>query len=118
MCRKPRYRRRAHQPGPTKPNRSKHMKQPSQSKDEVSQIPCRAAMKAIAAMFLLLAAGFSAQAQQSNQPAGSLADVARQSRAQKQAQPSPESNRAQQVADQLAEDQDDKDAPAGFRTTT
>jgi hypothetical protein len=92
------------------------MKQPSQSKDEVSQIPCRAAMKAIAAMFLLLAAGFSAQAQQSNQPAGSLADVARQSRAQKQAQPSPESNRAQQVADQLAEDQDDKDAPAGFRT--
>ena len=101
------------------------MKQPTQAKDEVSQIPCRAATTTIAATMiaatlLLLAASFPAQAQQSVQPApqpsGSLADVARQARAQKQAQPSPESNRAQQVADQMAEDQDDKDAPAGFRT--
>jgi len=84
------------------------------------------ASKTIAAVFLLVATAHSALAQQSSQPAaqtgqtaqqgGSLADVARQARAQKQAQPSPEANRAQQVADQLAEDQDDKDAPAGLRT--
>jgi len=43
---------------------------------------------------------------------GSLADAARQARAQKQAG-SP-AGQAQKIADQLSEDQNDKDAPAGF----
>jgi hypothetical protein len=50
------------------------------------------------------------------QDGSSLADVARQSRAQKQAQPKTEASAAQQIVDQLAEDQEDKDAPAGFKT--
>ena len=50
------------------------------------------------------------------QDGGSLADVARQARAEKQAQPKAEASAAQQIANQLAEDQEDKDAPAGFRT--
>lgn len=92
----------------------------SQAEDKSSQTSFLVEMRMIVASLLLVAAGFPAQAQQSNQApsqsGGSLADVARQARAQKQAQASPESSRAQQVADQLAEDQDDKDAPAGFRT--
>lgn len=63
------------------------------------------------AAFFLLAVSLAAQGQQGS----SLADVARQARAQKQAQPSVDTNQAQQIADQLAEDQDDQSAPAGFK---
>jgi len=66
----------------------------------------------VVALFLIVAASLPLQAQQ----ASSLADAARQARAEKQAQPKVENNQAQQVADQLAEDQDDRDAPAGFKT--
>jgi hypothetical protein len=61
---------------------------------------------------LLILAGPLARAQDGS----SLADVARQARAQKQAQPKTEASTAQQIVDQLAEDQEDKDAPAGFKT--
>jgi hypothetical protein len=61
---------------------------------------------------LLVLAGLPAR----GQDGGSLADVARQARAQKQAQPKAEASQAQQIVDQLAEDQEDKDAPAGFKT--
>jgi hypothetical protein len=50
------------------------------------------------------------------QDGGSLADIARQARAEKQAQPKAEASAAQQIVNQLAEDQEDKDAPAGFKT--
>jgi hypothetical protein len=60
---------------------------------------------------LLSAAGAAAQAQQT----GSLADAARQARAQKQTQPKTDSQ-AQQIADQLSEDQNNGDAPGGFKT--
>jgi hypothetical protein len=50
-----------------------------------------------------------------DQPTGSLADIARQARAQKQGQPGDDSGHAQQVADQLSEDQNDA-APEGFKT--
>ncbi len=46
---------------------------------------------------------------------GSLADAARQARAQKPAQAQGDSNRAQQVADELSEDQNSGDAPGGFK---
>jgi len=60
-----------------------------------------------------LAATCPTQAQQG----ASLADAARQARAQKAEQPRAEPSQAQQVADQLAEDQDDSgNAPAGFKT--
>lgn len=64
----------------------------------------------ISAAALLLAATTVAQAQQ-----GSLADAARQARAQKQAQPQADSRHAQQIADQLSEEQNTVDAPGGFK---
>lgn len=66
----------------------------------------------LATFSLLVLAGLPARGQDSN----SLADIARQARAQKQAQPKAEASQAQQIVDQLAEDQEDKDAPAGFKT--
>ena len=69
----------------------------------------RACLTAALVPFLLFAV---APAQQ----AGSLADAARLARSQKQAQPSDNSNRAQQVADELSEEQNSGDAPAGFKT--
>lgn len=64
--------------------------------------------------FAVLLAVSPTQAQQS----GSLADAARQARAQKQAQmqPQSENNRAQQVANELSEDQNDTGAPGGFKS--
>jgi hypothetical protein len=67
-------------------------------------------LAAAVAPLLFLAA--AAQAQQS----GSLADAARQARTQKQGTPQADVNRAQQVADQLSEDQNTGDAPGGFKT--
>src|SRR5256885_3637579 len=46
---------------------------------------------------------------------GSLADAARQARAQKPAQPQGDVNHAQQVADELSEEQNSGDAPGGFK---
>jgi hypothetical protein len=67
---------------------------------------------AIAASLLLIPAAVWAQTQQS----GSLADVARQVRAQK-GQPGAGPSSAQQVADQLSDDQNrSDDAPGGFKT--
>jgi hypothetical protein len=66
----------------------------------------------ILALFLVFVRGFAAHAQQS----GSLADAARQARAQKPAQPQGDVNRAQQVADELSEEQNSGDAPGGFKT--
>ena len=67
-----------------------------------------------AALFLFVAAHLPAQTQQGS----SLADIARQARAQKQSQgqPAADSRRAQQVADELSEDQNDNGAPGGFKT--
>ena len=65
----------------------------------------------IAVFVLLLAPNSSAQAQQP----GSLADAARQMRTQKSAQPGTEAIRAQEVADELSEKQNDS-APGGFKT--
>jgi len=66
---------------------------------------------AIAACLLLIPPALSAQASQS----GSLGDTARQLRAQKQTGADP--NQAQQVADELSEDQNHfDDAPGGFKT--
>jgi hypothetical protein len=65
----------------------------------------------MAGFVLLLTANSSAQAQQQ----GSLADAARQVRAQKGNQPGTEVVRAQQVADELSETQNDS-APGGFKT--
>jgi len=50
-----------------------------------------------------------------DQPTGSLADIARQARAQKQGQSADDASRAQQVANELSEDQNDA-APGGFKT--
>ncbi len=61
---------------------------------------------------LLILTGLPVCGQDSN----SLADIARQARAQKQAQPKADASTAQQIVDQLAEDQEEKDAPAGFKT--
>jgi hypothetical protein len=67
----------------------------------------------IAALFLTVVANLAVQAQQGS----SLADIARQARAQKQTQgQTTDSNRAQQVADELSEDQNDNGAPGGFKT--
>jgi len=63
------------------------------------------------AAFVLLLAISSAPAQQP----GSLADAARQVRAQKSSQPGTEASRAQEVADELSETQNDS-APGGFKT--
>jgi hypothetical protein len=65
----------------------------------------------MAGFVLLLAANSSAQAQQQ----GSLADTARQMRAQKSNQPGTEAIRAQEVADELSDNQNDS-APGGFKT--
>jgi hypothetical protein len=65
----------------------------------------------MAAFVLLLSANSSAQAQQP----GSLADAARQMRAQKGNQVGTEVIRAQQVAAELSETQNDS-APGGFKT--
>jgi hypothetical protein len=62
----------------------------------------------LTAAALLLCAAANAQTQ-----GGSLADVARQARAQKQSQSS--TSAADQVANELSEDQND-DAPGGFKT--
>jgi len=64
--------------------------------------------KVVLAIALLTTASLSARAQQG----GSLADAARQARAQKQAGSA--TSQAQKIADQLSEDQNDKDAPGGF----
>jgi hypothetical protein len=68
-------------------------------------------LPAAAALSLSILAAPAVQAQQS----GSLADAARQARAQKQAAPHADST-AQQLADQLADDQNDNGAPGGFKT--
>lgn len=60
------------------------------------------------AAFMIFGA-FPAQGQQG----GSLADAARQARAQKQGT---DTNQAQQIADELSEDQNDTGAPGGFKT--
>ncbi|HEY6337401.1 MAG TPA: hypothetical protein VIW68_02805 [Candidatus Sulfotelmatobacter sp.] len=75
----------------------------------------------IAALFLMMAASLpggaqQAPAQQAPAQQGSLGDIARQARAQKQGQPSAETSQAQQVADELSEDQNDNGAPGGFKT--
>lgn len=88
------------------------MGQTSQFHGKSPQTPCHVCKWVAVALSLLVAAGFPAQAQQG----GSLADAARQARARKQAEPRADTNRAQQVADQLAEDQDDGNAPSGFKT--
>jgi hypothetical protein len=67
----------------------------------------------LCASLILLAAISPAAALQSS----SLADAARQARAQKQDQPRAEDSQAQQVVNQLVEDQDDTgNAPGGFKT--
>jgi len=76
------------------------------------KITCTLGGWMIMAMFLLVAANLPAQAQQG----GSLADAARQARAQKQSPPGAEVNAAQQVADELSEEQNDVGAPGGFKT--
>jgi hypothetical protein len=66
-----------------------------------------------AALCLVLAANAPVQAQDGS----SLADIARQARSQKtQGQPATQTNHAQQVADELSEDQNDNGAPGGFKT--
>ena len=64
----------------------------------------------IAGLFLLVAVS-AAQTQQG----GSLADAARQARAQK-GQTAPATSQAQQIADQLSEDQNDANTIGGFKT--
>jgi len=66
---------------------------------------------AIVACLLLIPAAVSAQAQQN----GSLADIARQVRAQK-GQANADTSQAQQVAAELSDDQNDGGAPGGFKT--
>jgi hypothetical protein len=62
------------------------------------------------ALLLTFACSFEAHAQ-----SGSLADAARQARAQKPAQAQGDVNRAQRVADELSEEQNSGDAPGGFK---
>jgi len=69
-----------------------------------------ALLSGIAAFGMLLAANCSAQA-----PQGSLADAARQVRAQKGQTTPATTSTAQQVADELSEEQNDG-APGGFKT--
>jgi len=66
----------------------------------------------IAVLLCVVVPSVGAQVQQS----GSLADAARQARAQKQGQSQANLSAAQQVADELSEDQNDSDAPSGFKT--
>jgi hypothetical protein len=77
----------------------------------ISQINCRTWIRFQLAglAILLLAMSLAADAQQG----GSLADTARQIRAQKQG---PAQGQAQQFADELSEDQSDNGAPGGFKT--
>jgi len=72
---------------------------------------CFAREWAVVVCLLLIPSAVSAQAQQS----GSLADIARQVRAQK-GQANADSSQAQQVAAELSEDQNDGGAPGGFKT--
>jgi hypothetical protein len=65
----------------------------------------------IAALLILIVATIPAQSQDGS----SLADLARQARAQKQAQSGTEPNRAREVANELSEDQNDGGAPGGFK---
>ena len=68
------------------------------------------------ALFLGAAICLSAQTQPAPaQQSGSLADIARQVRAQK-GQTNADSSQAQQVAAELSEDQNDDGAPGGFKT--
>jgi hypothetical protein len=76
-----------------------------------SHMACFARGWAVVACLLLIPSAVSTQAQQS----GSLADIARQVRAQK-GQPNADSSQAQQVAAELSEDQNDGGAPGGFKT--
>lgn len=66
-------------------------------------------VRALLVFFSLIA---GTQAQQDS----SLADLARQTRAQKLEQPQSESNRAQQAVSEISEDQNDNGAPGGFKT--
>lgn len=70
----------------------------------------------MAAIFFVAATSHPTPAQQTQPQQGSLGDLARQARAQKQGQPAGETSAAQQVADELSEDQNDAGAPGGFKT--
>ena len=70
----------------------------------------------MAAIFFVVATSLPTRAQQTQPQQSSLGDLARQARAQKQAQPAGETSAAQQVADELSEDQNDPGAPGGFKT--
>jgi hypothetical protein len=66
---------------------------------------------------VILISGFCSAQTQSAQPDGSLADAARQARTQKAQSGSSEAQQnAQQIADELSEDQNDNGAPGGFKT--
>ena len=86
----------------------------SKSEHTNLQMERRAHSWMISALFLVVAASVPLQAQDGS----SLADIARQARAQRQAQGQPvtDTNRAQQVADELSEDSNDNGAPGGFKT--
>jgi hypothetical protein len=66
----------------------------------------------LAAAMCILACAASLRAQ--DEQGGSLAAAARQARAQKQT--GGDSSQAQQIANELSEDQNEKDAPGGFKT--
>lgn len=87
------------------------MNQASHPAAQGSHIACFVSVWALVVCLLLIPSAVSAQAQQS----GSLADIARQVRAQKQGA-NADSSQAQQVADELSEDQNDGGAPGGFKT--
>ncbi len=72
----------------------------------------RASLKCGWTIALLLGLAWTPAFGQQN---GSLADAARQARAQKQGQGQADAGQAQQVADELSEDQNDS-APGGFKT--
>ncbi|HET6179793.1 MAG TPA: hypothetical protein VFE61_22920 [Candidatus Sulfotelmatobacter sp.] len=88
------------------------MKRVSQSRFMNPKTFCLVCRAMTVGLFLLLAAMLPVQGQQG----GSLADAARQARAQKQGQAKPGSTQAQQVADQMSEEQNDTGAPGGFKT--
>lgn len=71
-------------------------------------LPCCMALTAIAVVFAMCLPAVSQQG-------GSLADAARQARAQKTSQ-GDDGNKAQQVVDELMDDQNDNGAPGGFKT--
>ena len=99
--------------GSTSPNLGAHsMNRASQSEPTNAKTACRAYRGVVAALFFLVAANVSGHAQQGS----SLGEIARQARTEKQAQPKTEANQAQQVADELSEDQNDGGAPGGFKT--